>query len=72
MSKKGIHETDIAFGLRVTAGLVNHCISIDPKTNDFRRKGAYVREGVARYLGLTYKELWGEDSPLRNKKQSAA
>jgi len=69
MNKMCIKPSFIARSLCVTGGYISHCINIDQKTRDFRRKDPYVREGIARHLGLSYRELWGEPQPQRIGKE---
>lgn len=67
MNNNGIKQTTIAKGLRVSKQYVAHCININPKTGDFRRKDPYIREGIAKYLDVSYRELWGEPTPYYKK-----
>lgn len=64
MRVKGVKSADIARGLKVSRQYVSHCISLDRRTGDFRRRDPYVQQGIANYLGLSFRELWDEPAPF--------
>ncbi|MFQ5729945.1 MAG: hypothetical protein ACE5GN_06260 [Waddliaceae bacterium] len=66
MVTKCFKQADIAKALRVDRRALSQCLNINPKTGDFILKDPYIREGIARYLKLPYRSVWGED-PIYTK-----
>ncbi|MFQ5598303.1 MAG: hypothetical protein ACE5GK_09670 [Nitrospiria bacterium] len=68
----GIKQVEIAKALRVNKRSLSQCLNVNPKTGDFILKDPYIREGIARYLEIPFRTVWGEDPmyPKTKKRRS--
>jgi len=65
---KGFKQAEIAKALRVDRRSISQCLNINPKTGDFVLKDPYIREGIARYLNLPFRTVWGDEPTYRQAK----